>query len=83
MILPPLHHPIWQELVTGEKSITFEFLAIKIFLGRAQMVLFSDHTPETMRSLTKELRRIFENNLTHPAIERDIARLLHRERISS
>ena len=60
MLLPPLHHPIWQELVTGEKSVEFEFLATKIFLGRAQMTLFSDNSPEAMYALTKELRGIFE-----------------------
>ncbi len=83
MILPPLHHPVWEELVTGEKTVEFEFLATKIFLGRARMVLFTDKSPESMHSLTRELRGIFEENLTHPAIERDLELLLNRERTRS
>ena len=75
MSLPSIEHPVWRQLVTGEKTCEFEFLAIQIFLGRAHMVLSMEDTPENVLSLSRELRGIFEENINHPVIVRDMTKL--------
>jgi hypothetical protein len=53
--LPPQKDPIWRKLVIGETPCHFEFLATKIFLGRAQLVLFDGATEERIGDLAAEL----------------------------
>jgi hypothetical protein len=76
MALPSPYSPIWRKLVSGEKECDFEFLATKIFIGRARVVLLRDNSPQTVESLATGLRNIFHKNQSHPAVERDIAKLV-------
>jgi hypothetical protein len=74
--LPPPNDSIWRKLVTGETPCHFEFLATKIFLGRAQLVLFDGATEESINNLAAELRHLLEENITHPLVIKDLARLV-------
>ena len=75
MNLQPRYSPIWKKLITGEMSCDFEFLATKIFLGRARLVQISDTSDETLVSLANELFELFEKNKEHPAVLRDLERI--------
>jgi hypothetical protein len=74
--LPSADSPVWRQLVKGEKNCNFEFLATKIFLGRVQLVRFQDCSERTASKLAGELRSIFQKNLSHPAVARDLAKLM-------
>lgn len=75
MSLPPASHPIWRQIVSGEKSPDFEFLATKIFLGRARLQLARDSSPDTLAVLSDQLRALFEKNSSHPMVLRDAEQL--------
>jgi len=73
--LPAANRRIWRTLIKGEKEYDFEFLAIKIFLGRAKLVQFNDTSEKTIESLITELRALIQQNIDHPAVQRDLMKL--------
>lgn len=39
MVIPPVSHPIWQQLLSGRIDWRLESLPVKIFLGSAKLQL--------------------------------------------
>lgn len=76
MTLPGLTDPVWQDLITGKKTCEFEFLAARMLLGRAKHALFLNPSIQKRAELVGELRAIFEKNPNHPAVCRDIEKIL-------
>ncbi len=72
MEIPGLNNPIWKDLVTGEKLIDFNFLAIKIFLGRARLLLGNDSSEANIQKLSNELREIFVKHANISVLQKDI-----------
>ena len=71
--LPSADHSIWSDIITGKKPVQFDFLAAKIFLGRAQMNYKND--PSSLKNLAKEFHQIFEKNINLPTVKKDIDQL--------
>lgn len=71
--IPPLQHPIWKFLLTGEKQIPLHFLAAKMMLGRAKNEI-KKHPTMTFR-LTSELHGLFLKNINLPSVQRDLEQL--------
>ncbi|MBN2694874.1 hypothetical protein JXR93_09450 [bacterium] len=72
MDIPSVDSPIWRKLVTGEKSVDFSFLAIKVFLGRAKLMIGSDSSEENIKKVSLELRDLFLKYSSIPTIQKDI-----------
>jgi hypothetical protein len=64
---------IWIELITGDKKIDFDFLAIKIFLGTAQRLYAID--PESLSKSALNLYKLFEKNQMLPTVQKDLQKL--------
>lgn len=73
MALPASNHKVWSDIITGAKVVSFEFLAIKIFLGTAQRNYKTN--PESLQKSATELFQLFEKNQNLPTAQKDIAKL--------
>jgi len=76
MNVPDGGHPIWEEIVTGRTRRNFEHLAVQMFLGKAQVVLFQDGSERAIRRLAREIHELFVQNASHPKMQRDLSKLL-------
>ena len=75
MALPPASHPIWSDLVTGRKTIAFEFLAAKMLIARLRLVLHTDRGPASESRCALELHRLYAENSGLPSARRDVEKL--------
>ena len=73
MALPAPTSPIWTEIISGKKQVQFDFLAVKIFLGSAQVRYKKD--AGAAAQISKELYELFEKNANLPSAQRDLQKL--------
>lgn len=73
MALPASSNPIWSNIISGKKIVQFEFLAVKIFLGTAQMNYKKD--PTSLGKLAIELHTLLEKNINLPSVQKDLQKL--------
>lgn len=73
MSLPAPTSPVWVEIVSGKKQVQFEFLAVKIFLGTAQLKYKQD--PSAATQIVKELHNLFEKNISLPSVQKDLQKI--------
>ncbi len=72
MNVPPISHPTWRHIVTGEATYSFEFLATKFLLGYLSLQVNRDPSPLTIQKCAQELHDIFARNLDLPSVQRDL-----------
>jgi hypothetical protein len=77
MNLPDSSDSIWKDLITGKKAISFDFLAIKIFLGSAQRMYAIN--PQTLNSSSQNLHSLFFKNNFLPTVKKDILKFSEQE----
>ena len=70
-------NPIWGNIIKGEIKPNFEFFAVKIFLGSAQLTYKQE--PRTLERLATELYTLYEKNQELPSAKKDITRILSWE----
>ena len=70
MLIPPENSKIWENLITGEVQIEFNFLALKIFLGSANRLY--KLSPSSLGPSVKNLYKLFEKNQQLPTLKKDI-----------
>jgi len=75
MDVPPIHHRIWTDMVTGKTEITFECFALRAVLGRI-LAVASTSSPERIARHAAELREMFLRNAHLPSLQRDLAKVL-------
>ena len=75
MLIPPVSHPVWTQLVTGQKMCQFDSLATKIFLGSAKLRASQDASPENIRKLGAGLHELFVKNQRLPSVQQDLSKL--------
>jgi hypothetical protein len=73
MAIPPGFHTIWKQLVSGQKNLEFECLAVKITLGRLRVEGSRD--PASVPRLAAELHQLFVQNETLPSLQRDLKKM--------
>jgi hypothetical protein len=73
MVLPPVNHKIWGDIVTGKANFEFECLAVKILLGRLRAQVTND--PMSVQSSATELYNFFEKNQKLPSAQRDLEKI--------
>jgi hypothetical protein len=75
MLLPPVSDRRWRDVVTGTVQYDFDFLAIKIFLGRISINLMRDSSEASIAGCVEELRHLLAKNANLPSAQRDIAKI--------
>jgi hypothetical protein len=73
MSLPSASDPVWKKIISEEKKVSFEFMGIKVFMGKVKSTLASD--PGKADDLVKELHDLFTRNESHPMVKRDIEKI--------
>lgn len=73
MPLPSRNNPVWADIISGQKSVGFEFLALKIFLMTAKTKLKND--PAILPQLVNDLYELFEKNQHLPAVQKDLQKI--------
>lgn len=75
MSLPPAHHPVWRNLVTGKIQHPLKFMAAKILLGRLIRKTETDPSPDNIRNCCEQIRGIYEKHLHLPSVTQDLENL--------
>jgi hypothetical protein len=75
MALPQASHRIWSDLVTGRRTIAYEFLAAKMLIARLRLVMHADPQPATELRCALELHRLYAENSGLPSARRDLEKL--------
>ena len=73
MLVPPVSHHAWNDILVGKLSPKLEFFAAKILLTR--LVLLVKRDPATVPSCAKELQGLFVANAHLPSAQRDVAKI--------
>jgi len=76
MNVPPSTEKIWKDILQGKVKYEFEFLAVKILLGRLMSVIERDPSPATIQSCADQLYNLFEKTATYPTCKRDLQKIL-------
>jgi hypothetical protein len=73
MGIPAPEHPVWSQLVTGERAVELDFLAAKMLIVRLRMKLREQ--PRAVGTLARELHSLYVQNAQLPSAQRDVAKL--------
>jgi len=76
MNVPPSTEKIWKDILQGKVKYEFEFLTVKILLGRLMSVIERDPSPATIQSCVDQLYNLFEKTATYPTCKRDLQKIL-------
>lgn len=75
MQIPSKFSPAWRDVITGQVEHEFEFLAVRILLGRLRMFGGYEESPEAMEKCVDELRELFERSSKVPSAQRDLVKI--------
>ena len=75
MDVPAASDPRWSELITSVSDPGFEFLAARIFMGRAKAQLKQDGSPTNVSKLVGQLHALYSENARLPKVQRDLAKI--------
>lgn len=77
MEIPSANDPKWKKIILGELNYEFEYLAVKIILGRLHNKYQIQQTDEVMRQSIDELRVFFEKNKSIPKVHNDLLKIFN------
>jgi hypothetical protein len=75
MVVPPATDPHWAHLVQGKLQVQFEFLAVKVMLGRVLATVRADPSPATVTRNAADVREMFAKNAHLPSMQRDLEKI--------
>jgi|GEM_PF-921319 len=64
----------WKEVILGKKQYGFEFLALRILVGRLNLNYRNNPTPETMSKCVRQLVEFFQNE-KNPLAQKDLNKI--------
>ncbi|NLF49542.1 MAG: hypothetical protein GX577_00250 [Leptolinea sp.] len=76
MTIPPATDEIWKDLLLMKKSYDFDFLALKMLLGRLTMDIEHDPSPENLAKCAEQLHGLLAQNANLPTAKRDLEKIL-------
>jgi|WetSurMetagenome_2_1015567.scaffolds.fasta_scaffold1790649_1 hypothetical protein len=76
MTVPASSHPIWKDVLNGKIKHDFQFLALKMMLGRIQITLKADPSQAQYAKCVEDLRNLLMQNANHPKVQNDLSMLL-------
>lgn len=79
MDVPPVSHPAWSNIVSGQDSYQFEFLATKFLLGYLSLQRKRDSSPQTVRRCAQDLHDIFVRNADLSSVQRDLSKIFGKD----
>lgn len=72
--MPGVDASEWSDVILEKKHYGFEFLALRILVGRLAVSYRNDPTPETMRSCIQQLIGFFQNE-KNPQAQKDLKKI--------
>jgi hypothetical protein len=82
MDIPPVSHPAWKNIVSGEESYQFEFLATNLLLGYLALQVKRNSSLEVVQKCAQELHDIFVRNADLGSVQRDLIKIFGRNPLS-
>lgn len=76
MDVPSIDDGLWEDVASGKFSCELNFLALKILLGRLNLMIKQDPSPANVQKCAKELREFFVKNAAMPSARRDLETLM-------
>jgi hypothetical protein len=73
MAVPSRSHPIWGQLVSGQKQLEFDSLAVKVALGRVRLEITRQSV--SVAQAAGQLHDVFKANETLPSVQKDLLKL--------
>ena len=74
-VIPDAENCIWREIIAGEKTINFEFLAANILTARVRHLYLSEPNKTNLNRLTLQLRELFVRNSELPSVKKDLYKI--------
>ena len=76
MSVPLSTDKVWKDILLGKVKYDFEFLALKIMLGRLLRKIELDPSPATIQKCAEEMCNLFKVNAHLPTAQRDLQKIL-------
>jgi hypothetical protein len=76
MSVPLSTDKVWKDILLGKVKYDFEFLALKIMLGRLLRKIELDPSPTTIQKCAEEMCNLFMVNAHLPTAKRDLQKIL-------
>lgn len=76
MNVPLSTDKVWKDILQGKAKYDFEFLALKIMLGRLFREIERDPSPVTLQKCADEMYNLLNKNAQLPSAKRDIQKIL-------
>ena len=73
MQVPGKDHPVWKDLITGQKNVPLSFLAAKIMIARLRLGYQAN--PGMLTASAAELWAIYFNNSQLSSVQKDLSTL--------
>lgn len=77
--IPGIRDHIWKEIVTGQKTIGFEFLAANILIQRIRELYINEPSDENLQTYILQLRELFVRNSELASVKKDICKINNME----
>jgi hypothetical protein len=77
--IPSVRDHIWKEIVTGQKTIGFEFLAANILIQRIRELYINEPSDENLQTYILQLRELFVRNSELASVKKDICKINNME----
>ena len=75
MAIPTVDSPVWKDLLLKRKTYDFEFLALKMLLGRLTLEVERDQSEANIAKCAGQLHDLLEKNGHLPTAVSDIQKL--------
>ena len=79
MRIPDESRMEWKQVISGQKVLSFEYLATKILLGRLTLAYKFDSSPTAVQKSVSEFRAFFSNGIAQPKIQSDLKQIFGNE----
>lgn len=76
--VPDPNHPRWRDLVTGKRTYTLKYFAVKILLGRLMCRVAADPSERTIQESIVQLHAIYLKNSSSAAAQDDLWQIFHQ-----
>lgn len=73
MPIPLESEKAWGDIITGKVHYEFECFALKILLGRLNLIIV--HDPTQIQTCVNQLREFFVKNAQLPSAQRDLKKI--------
>ena len=74
-VIPATSNRIWKELINGQRTISFEFLAANILIRHIQDLYAGEPSEENLQMYTLQLRELFVRNTELLSVKKDICKI--------